>query len=369
MATIGQDTFIRANQSGWGTASDTQVWAHTAGTSTAAIASNEGTLTGVLNANDVMTLGPKTQADTDCLVRVKVTDTNIVPGVVFRCDSPGTTYYRVKNNGNLLGVTRVNAGTGTAIGTAVSATFNANTFYWLHARIVGSTITANWWADGGSEPGGWMYTATDSTPISGAGKFGLYANNSGAVSAATVSFDSFTATDTLIASASQTKYIPRALSALIAYWYVSLVARVKMSVQNTDTHSGHENPICSHSHAPTCHPDTHRSPGHARGNENTSGTGCHARTKNAHAGRENQDAAVGDQDARGAHKRTGAGESATSHEDNPTGAGNKDAHYAHHDARAGHQVTGDPFCGANASHTNARRSYTHVRFCNPDAGQ
>src|SRR6266571_9064778 len=170
MAVIGRDSFASIDQSNWPN------WTHAAGTSTLAIASNEGTVTGVLNANDVMTLGPNTQANTDCLVRVKVTDTNIVPGVVFRCDSPGTTYYRVKNNGNLLGVTRVNAGTGTAIGTAVSATFNANTFYWLHARIVGSTITANWWADGGSEPGGWMYTATDSTPISAAGKFGLYAN-------------------------------------------------------------------------------------------------------------------------------------------------------------------------------------------------
>src|SRR6266704_2432386 len=175
MAIIGQDTFIRADQSNWGTASDAQPWAQVAGTSTAAISANEGTLTGVLNANDVMALGSKTQADTDIVVRVKVTDTNIVPGAVFRCDGLGTTYYRIKNNGSLLGCTRVNAGTGTAVGTAVSATFNANTFYWLHARIVGSTLTANWWADGGNEPGGWMFSAVDGTPINAAGKFGVYA--------------------------------------------------------------------------------------------------------------------------------------------------------------------------------------------------
>jgi len=212
MAVIGRDSFASIDQSNWPN------WTHAAGTSTLAIASNEGTVTGVLNANDVMTLGPNTQANTDIVFRTKITDTNIVPGAVFRCDSAGTTYYRIKNNAGLLGCTRVNAGTPTTVGTAVSATFNANTFYWIHARIVDNTITANWWADGSSEPAGWMFSAVDTAPIATAGKFGIYTNNSGAVPTATNYFDTFTATDTL--GTADSRFIPRAFGGTLTRQFI-----------------------------------------------------------------------------------------------------------------------------------------------------
>jgi hypothetical protein len=43
----------------------------------------------------------------------------------------------------------------------------AGTSYTIHFRVVGSTLTANVWAASGSEPSGWMVTATDSTFTSG----------------------------------------------------------------------------------------------------------------------------------------------------------------------------------------------------------
>jgi hypothetical protein len=44
---------------------------------------------------------------------------------------------------------------------------SAGTSYTIHFGVVGSTLTANVWAASGSEPSGWMVTASDSTFTSG----------------------------------------------------------------------------------------------------------------------------------------------------------------------------------------------------------
>jgi hypothetical protein len=195
MAIIGSDTFVRADQSGWGTASDGQTWSQVQGAGTLAIASNEGTFTGQIATDEVMVLGSTNQADTDCLVRFKVTNSgNDVPGVVFRSNGSNT-FYRVRNNSGTLGIRRINAGSSTTIGADVTVTMSSGVFYWIRGRIVGSTISCTMWADGGSEPAP-QIVVTDGTPISAAGRFGIYASIN-TTTTDTIFYDHFTATDTI----------------------------------------------------------------------------------------------------------------------------------------------------------------------------
>src|SRR5260221_4683367 len=71
------------------------------------------------------------------------------------------------------------------------------------------------WADGNAEPGTWNETATDGTPITGPGRFGLYSViNTTSIDVNT--FDSFSANDTVVAASSTyPRFIPRALGATI----------------------------------------------------------------------------------------------------------------------------------------------------------
>jgi len=204
MAIIGTDTFIRADQSGWGSASDGQTWVQLSGAETLAIATNEGTATGNIGVDNWLALGTNTYADQEVLVRFKFTNqTNDVPG------------YRVRNNGGSLGIRRVNSGVSTTVGVDTTFSISNNTFYWMRARIVGSTISVRMWADGNAEPGTWNETATDGTPITGPGRFGLYSViNTTSIDVNT--FDSFSANDTVVAAPSTyPRFIPRALGATI----------------------------------------------------------------------------------------------------------------------------------------------------------
>ncbi len=207
MATIGSDTFARANQSGWGTASDGQAWFQLAGVLTAAIASNTGTVTNDPNHDNWFALGTKTQIDTDCLVRFKLQDkSHDIPGLMFRSNGASTANttnaYRIVYNGTTLGLRRINNGSSTTLGTNFAFTVNNGSLYWIRGRIVGSTFMARIWADGSTEPTTWGVTATDGSPLLAAGRFGIYAiiNTS---TTDIMSFDSFTATDTLAAQGSQ----------------------------------------------------------------------------------------------------------------------------------------------------------------------
>src|SRR5260221_13452930 len=155
MAIIGTDTFIRADQSGWGSASDGQTWVQLSGAETLAIATNEGTATGNIGVDNWLALGTNTYADQEVLVRFKFTNqTNDVPGIMLR-STAATTAYRVRNNGGSLDIRRVHSCVSTKVGVDVTFSISNNTFYWMRARIVGSTISVRMWADGNAEPGTW----------------------------------------------------------------------------------------------------------------------------------------------------------------------------------------------------------------------
>ncbi|WHX19836.1 poly-gamma-glutamate hydrolase family protein [Streptomyces malaysiensis subsp. malaysiensis] len=66
------------------------------------------------------------------------------------------------------------AGTETLLATAANTSsliHAADRLFWLRLRIVGSTLQAKIWQDGGSEPGAWSVTATD-TSLTTAGAIG-----------------------------------------------------------------------------------------------------------------------------------------------------------------------------------------------------
>ncbi len=91
----------------------------------------------------------------------------------------------------------------TPIGSEVQVaglTVSPGSFVWLRAQVSGSsptTIRIRAWADGGTEPTTWQYSATNSTAgLQVAGGLGLRAYTSSAVTNApiTLSFDDFRAT-------------------------------------------------------------------------------------------------------------------------------------------------------------------------------
>ena len=186
--TLSSDTFSRANQSGWGTASDGETWAHSVGTTTLAISGNEGTATGTTGAN-LMLLGSNTALNAEALVRMSSSTGNDTPGPVLRATGT-TTYYNATLNGSLLVIRKDIAGTVTTLA-SVSFTMSAATFYWLRFRVVGSTLYAKAWQDGSAEPAAWTATATD-TAITSAGQWGLRTVLN--VGTDVISFDHFTVT-------------------------------------------------------------------------------------------------------------------------------------------------------------------------------
>jgi hypothetical protein len=181
------DTFLRANQSGFGTASDGESWS-TTGSGTLSIASNEGVC--VSTSSDTTTrLGSNTLADVDVRCRVAVNLSNDVCGVEGRYSvSAGnvTAYKLVWFTGTINLVKQV-SGTNTIVNSA-SFVMTPGTFYQFHLRIQGATITGNIYADGSNEPAGWMVSTTDSS-ISSAGGFALLANTTGGSTG--VQFDHF----------------------------------------------------------------------------------------------------------------------------------------------------------------------------------
>ncbi len=163
--TLAQDTFQRANQTHWGTASDGQSWGGDANSqSTFAIASNTGQVTNggsIYNA----VLGPAA-GDAEVLFSGSLSSfsgTNY--GAVVRWTDTNN-WYKVYIDGQNLVVQKKVAGSTTVLGTA-SFPATAGTSYTMRFRVVGSSLYAKVWATSGTEPSTWMVTATDSSLSSG----------------------------------------------------------------------------------------------------------------------------------------------------------------------------------------------------------
>src|SRR5450755_1899395 len=165
--TLAQDTFQRANQSQWGTASDGQLWGGDANSSSVfAIAGTTGQLANGTTSYSAV-LGP-TATDAQVLFSGSIssfsaTATNL--GAVLRWTDTNNWYKAYIDGANLIIQKKVN-GTTTVL-KQIPFAAQAGTAYSLRFSVVGSTLTAKVWPTGGTEPAAWMLTATDSSFQSG----------------------------------------------------------------------------------------------------------------------------------------------------------------------------------------------------------
>lgn len=194
MTTLAQDTFVRANQAGWGTASDgTNTWGSPIGPGTASIASNEGTMVGTGGGGDVhMVLGSLTPTNINMLIRTKTTNAGgDLNGLLWRWTTATSNGYRCGFfGGTTFNVDKYTSGSRANIAN-FSFSYTSNSFYWIrliHTSV--GTLQIRVWADGSSEPGTWNLNTTETTYASG--NFGTSTFVS---SIDTISFDSLTVTD------------------------------------------------------------------------------------------------------------------------------------------------------------------------------
>jgi RHS repeat-associated protein len=184
-ATILGDTFQRANQEGWGTASDGLVWSGT-GSGSLSIASDEGLISNSSTSSTFETLGSTTVGDANGLVRFSVASSSDTAGIILHFeDASDMDLARYDGDSHLAFMVQQGGSWSTLAQTSV--TVQANTRYWLRFEIQGKNVYLKLWADGTSEPSSWTLTgSTDANQSPGtAGLYG-YANTG-----SPVSFDSF----------------------------------------------------------------------------------------------------------------------------------------------------------------------------------
>ncbi|MBV8949432.1 MAG: hypothetical protein JOZ99_01045 [Actinobacteria bacterium] len=164
--TLGSDTFHRANQSLWGTASDGQVWGGDANAATAfSIANNAGLVTNTGGTSYSAVLGSSAANEEVRLTGSLSAFSNANFGGVLRW-SDGNDWYKAYIDGANLVLQKKVAGTTTVLATTPFAA-TGNTAYTIDFEAIGTTLQASVWAATGTQPASWMATATDGSFTSG----------------------------------------------------------------------------------------------------------------------------------------------------------------------------------------------------------
>ena len=165
-STLGSDSFQRANQSLWGTASDGQSWGGDANSQKAfSVSSNVGLVSNTGGASYSAVLGP-TATNAEVYVTGSLSSfSNSNFGDVLRW-TDGNNWYKAYIDGASLIIQKKVGGVASIIASVPFAA-TAGTAYTVHFRVVGTTLSANVWAASGAEPSGWMATVSDSALSSG----------------------------------------------------------------------------------------------------------------------------------------------------------------------------------------------------------
>lgn len=164
-STLAQDTFQRANQTFWGTASDGHAWQGDANTSPAfTIVNNTGQISG--NGAYNALLGPVVQ-NAEVVMTGSITNFTVSNmGVILHWVDANNWYKAGLTGGTLVLQKKLN-GVVSTLG-SVSFPASANTSYTVRFRLVNSTLSVRAWVAGQPEPPNWQLTATDSTFQTGA---------------------------------------------------------------------------------------------------------------------------------------------------------------------------------------------------------
>jgi hypothetical protein len=167
MTTLAQDSFVRADQSGFGTASDGSIWSSAGATWQPSIVSNEGVYSG-LDGRCYTALGSGSASAVNVLVVCRSANNLGFVGPAIRLDMTNLNGYSaaLDNSGNAQ-IDRIDAGVHTIIAFG-SVTGWVQGDKW-NIRLIGdgSLISASFWKYGDTEPGTAMFTVTDSTYASG----------------------------------------------------------------------------------------------------------------------------------------------------------------------------------------------------------
>ncbi len=164
-STLAQDTFQRANQSHWGTASDGQTWGGDA--NTASVFSINNNIGQVANGNTAYNavLG-QSVTDAEVVFSGSMSSfSNANLGAVLRWSNTNN-WYKAYINGTTLVVQKKVNGATTIIGSA-SFVATVGTSYTLRFRVIGTTLYARVWQTVTTEPNNWMIMITDTAFSSG----------------------------------------------------------------------------------------------------------------------------------------------------------------------------------------------------------
>ncbi|HEV2581089.1 MAG TPA: hypothetical protein VGT44_09570 [Ktedonobacteraceae bacterium] len=185
--TIARDTFKRANQQFWGKASDGLTWGGDANSSSVfSINNKKGQLSNGATAYNAV-LGPVV-TDSEVIFRGSLSSfksANI--GAVLRWTDTDD-WYDVYIDGSSLVLQKDVSGVTSTLKTVAFAAA-AGKSYLIDFKIVGTTLSANVWKAGTTEPSGWMVTTNDSSLSSG--YCGLRIQLQGSVVATIASFQAW----------------------------------------------------------------------------------------------------------------------------------------------------------------------------------
>jgi len=171
--TIAQDTCIRANQTGLGTASDGETYSQPIGTSALSIVSNKIQVTGPATSNNFLLLGSGQIVNGDLKARFSMSSLSDFAGFVIHYVDVSN-WMRVEIQNGAVRIRKSVSGALTLLSPTGTTTIVANTNYQMHVNMSGTTFSVRVWPDGTSEPSTWNIQVTDSSL--GLGKYGLFAN-------------------------------------------------------------------------------------------------------------------------------------------------------------------------------------------------
>lgn len=166
-AILAQDTFQRADQLFWGTASDGQVWSGDAATQTAFSITGQMGQIGRSNGFFNATLGPMV-ANAEIQFSGSLSrfqQSNM--GAVLRF-TDANDCYKAYIDGTDLVILKRQAAIATRLG-AIPFKASAGVTYTLRFRAIGTTLSAKVWLTNQTEPPGWMLTVSDASLQSGSG--------------------------------------------------------------------------------------------------------------------------------------------------------------------------------------------------------
>jgi len=199
---VAADAFGRTVNNGWGNADTGGVYTLQGTAANYNVGNGTGTIqVPTAGGSRSALLTSPSKRDVDIKFRVSADQVGGGQYIVYAVGRRnGTSEYRARLIFNANGTvsvhgSRVNSGTEASIGPVVvvpGLAQSANSFIWVHAQVTGTsptTVRVNAWADGQSEPAGWLFTATDSqASVQVAGSVGLRVWLNGSVPIAPVTF-------------------------------------------------------------------------------------------------------------------------------------------------------------------------------------